>query len=304
MGAVCALLLPFLFGSGQSPGPSFLSLANGIEYAALRLPGVIEHGDGRLHVVRIDPRNARLVALTHADSGGKSLRAGEWAEEYQLVAVINAGMYAADHRTHTGYFKIGDVVNNPKWAKNYNSVLLLDPVQSGLTPATIVDLDAAGAETKIAGYRIVSQNLRLIKGKGTNAWAPNARRWSEAAVAMDASGRILFLHARSPMTMRDFAEFLLKSELGIVKAFHAEGGPEASLSIRSKNLNIDLQGCYETGFMENDDCSGQWPLPNVLGVEELPPQAASPSRAVRAARTSGRQGPWPCGRRKATGRRA
>jgi hypothetical protein len=47
---------------------------------------------------------------------------------------------------------------------------------------------------------------------------------------------------------------------------HAEGGPEASLSIRAGDKKIDLCGSYETGFNENDLNGRQWPIPNVIGV--------------------------------------
>jgi hypothetical protein len=68
------------------------------------------------------------------------------------------------------------------------------------------------------------------------------------------------------MAMHHFNAFILGLPLGIVRAMHVEGGPEASLSIRAPGLSLDLSGSYETGFNENDDNSGQWPIPNVIGV--------------------------------------
>jgi hypothetical protein len=46
---------------------------------------------------------------------------------------------------------------------------------------------------------------------------------------------------------------------------HAEGGPEASLSVRGA-VKLDLSGSFETGFVENDLNMRQWAIPNVLGV--------------------------------------
>jgi len=54
--------------------------------------------------------------------------------------------------------------------------------------------------------------------------------------------------------------------LGIERAMHVEGGPEASLSIHTASLTLDLNGSYETGFREDDQERHQWPIPNVLGV--------------------------------------
>lgn len=47
---------------------------------------------------------------------------------------------------------------------------------------------------------------------------------------------------------------------------HVEGGPEASLSIHTGGVDLDLCGSYETGFNENDSNTHQWAIPNVLGV--------------------------------------
>jgi hypothetical protein len=57
--------------------------------------------------------------------------------------------------------------------------------------------------------------------------------------------------------MRELNARLLALPLGIVRAMHAEGGSEASLSIRGPDLRVDLSG---------SGGGTQWPIPNVLGV--------------------------------------
>ena len=69
---------------------------------------------------------------------------------------------------------------------------------------------------------------------------------------------------------KEFNEKLLALGLGITRAMHVEGGPEASLTIRSAKVNLDLCGSYETGFNENDNNKQQWPIPNVIGVVASP----------------------------------
>jgi hypothetical protein len=113
------------------------------------------------------------------------------------------------------------------------------------------------------------QNLRLIKaldGKGQNVWQDQTRRWSEAAVAVDDRARVLFLFSRTPYSMAEFNRQLLKLPLGIQRAMHVEGGPEASLSIHAAGVDEDHFGSYETGFVDDDRNDHAWPIPNVLGV--------------------------------------
>ena len=97
---------------------------------------------------------------------------------------------------------------------------------------------------------------------------------------------MLFLFSRFPYEMNRFNRLALALPLRLQAAMHVEGGPEASLSIHAAGIDIDLNGSYETGFNENDDERRQWPIPNVLGVEETVPSgqprpAKLPARNTR-----------------------
>ena len=264
-----ALALAAAIGAASQAAPSdvpWRALAKGVEYAAITLTPRPTVGDGLLHIVKIDPSKARLRALAISQVGGKTRTAQQWRGQFGLVAVINAGMYDVDYSRHTGYFRAGDHVNSSRWARDYRSVLVLDPRKLGLPRAAIHDAGDGDWDE----YGSVVQNLRLIRAPGVSVWAENGRRWSEAAVAMDRDGAILFLFSRSPYSMCELNRILLALPLGILRAMHVEGGPEASLSVRGGGIDLDLSGSYETSFTENDANQRQWPLPNVLGVEAEP----------------------------------
>ncbi len=233
-------------------------LAPGIDY------GTTAFGEGLLHVVRIDPLKAGLkVGLASRDKV-KNRTAGQWADDLGFTVAINAGMFNMDYVSNAGYLRSGEHLNNASWNK-YQSALGFGPAG-----AAMIDLDSPGAKKKLEAFPTVIQNLRVIKGAGTNVWKPAPRKWSEAVVATDDKGRLLFLFSRAPLTMKEFGDKILALPLGITRAMHAEGGPEASLSIRTAELKLDLCGSYETGFNENDDNHQQWPLPNVIGVSPRP----------------------------------
>lgn len=233
----------------------FQELAVGIEY------GTTSFGGGELHVVRIDPAKAELRVGLASQEQVRNRTAGEWADGLGLTVAINAGMFAEDYRSNVGYLKNGAHLNNPAWNK-YQSVLAFGPAR-----AELIDLDSPGARQRLEAYPTAIQNLRLIKATGArNVWKPGPRKWSEAAVAADSSGRVLFLFMRAPLSMKDFGDQLLALPLGITHAMHVEGGPEASLSIRSEKVHLDLCGSFETGFRADDTNLVQWPIPNVIGV--------------------------------------
>jgi hypothetical protein len=261
-----AFLLPLLATSGAAAaGPTWKTLQRGVEYAEVGAGG---KGDGaaRIHVVRIDPAQAPLVAVMASAVDKRQRTAAAWCRERKLAVAINLGMYRDDKLTNVGHAHAPGHVNNAHWSEKYKTALAFGPKQTGLRAAEMVDLDAPGAEAGLAAYGTVIQNLRLIRAPGHGVWGKQERRWSEAAVAADNAGRILFIFSRHPYAMQDFNDTLLALPLGIITAMHVEGGPEASLSIHAGGVDLDLNGSYETGFNENDGEKAQWPIPNLIAV--------------------------------------
>lgn len=254
-----------VLGQLASADAGWRSLGPGVEYATFQLVAKPSLGDGRLHVVRVEPAQAQLtLALASAGDAGTAT-AGAWCQREGLLVAINAGMYETDHLSNVGHLAHAGHVNQARW-NAYQSVLLFGPTDAGLPAARVLDRDAADAAALTRRYRSQVQNLRLIKGQGQSVWKPNGRAWSEAAVAEDDRGRVLFLFIRTPLEMADFIRRVLALPLGVQRAMHVEGGPEASLSICTDDVRVDLMGSYETGFFLTDGNERQWPIPNVLGV--------------------------------------
>ncbi len=249
-------------------GAAFRPLQPGVELAAFTLVEHPEAGDGRLHVVRIDPGVATLD-LALASETGAMKTAAQWAAQQGFSVVINAGMFETDYRSNVGRLVHGAHVNQKGWKSSYQSVLVLDPLSPKLPRAALLDRDEEGFDERVKGYRTVVQNLRLVKSPGVNVWKPNGRKWSEALVATDDRGRLLFCFSRTPFEMADLMKRLVALPLGVLRAMHVEGGPEASLSIHTPGLTLDLSGSYETGFFPRDDNDRQWELPNVIGVRAV-----------------------------------
>jgi hypothetical protein len=249
-----------------APALTWKPLAEGVELTTVQMDAKPAYADGNMQVVRINPQKARLeFGLASKDGGGKRT-AGEWSDQKGFVAAINAGMFDVDQKSNVGLLVDGAHKNNPRWHKDYKSVLAFGPNKKGIPAAVFVDLDDPAAKETLGDYVSVVQNLRLVKSGGESVWKPNKRRWSEAAIALDTQGRVLFLFLRSPMEMAAFNARLKEVPLDITRAMHVEGGPEASLSIRSGGTKVDLCGSYETSFVENDQNKEQWAIPNVLGV--------------------------------------
>lgn len=266
--AVCILLLAtFSILLADAP-PSWQPVAPGLDLRSIT-PANPAASDARITVLRIDPGLWELTFSGISQTGEtRGHTAREWCEQQKCSAAINAGMFDTDQKTHLGYLRFHEHLNNSHW-NNYQSIAAFDPKKSnGVAPFHIFDLDAPGvsSEAILADYSSAVQNLRLIKRPGVNKWPDQNRKWSEAALGEDQAGNILFIFSRSPFSMHDLNQELLSAGIGLVAAQHLEGGPEAQLYVHSGKTELEMFGSYETDFREDDKNSIPWPIPNILAI--------------------------------------
>ena len=243
-------------------------LAPGMDLKVLAATTPSSVGDSKITVLRIDPKLWELEFFGISQTGesqGNTARA--WCEKHKLAAAINAGMFAKDGKTHTGYLASGEHLNSDR-ITSYQSVAAFHPRDPALPRFHIFDLDAQSVTLQriLKDYASVAQNLRLVKRPGSNQWGPQGRKWSETALGEDSAGRILFIFSRTPLSMHDFNRELLAADIGLVAAQHLEGGPEAQLYLHVGKVELELFGSYETFFREDDQNAVPWPVPNVFGI--------------------------------------
>lgn len=267
MRATIFFVFLLLTSPGITHGP-WQALAPGMDLGTFPASRPSSSGDSRITVLRIDPAlwSLEFVGVS-LDDESSARTARQWSKAHRLTAAINAGMYGTDYRTHVGYLRFREHINNDN-VNAYKSVAAFDPRRDGLPLFRIFDLDSPGVsmESISQDYASLVQNLRLIKRPGQNRWSPQKKMWSEAALGEDESGRMLFIFCRSPYTMHDLNNELLRLGIGLVAAQHLEGGPQAQLYIHAGEVEFEISGSHGTSSRENDDISVSWPIPNVLGV--------------------------------------
>lgn len=240
-------------------------IAKGLDMARFSAAPESLSGDSTITVIRIDPALWDVKLMTISESGrDRGWSAREWCERHDLTAVINAGMFDLDRKTHIGYMRSARHINSTR-VNSYQSAAAFEPKRDTLPAFRLYDLDETPLDSVIAWYHCVVQNLRLIKRPGANRWSQQDRRWSEAALGEDEDGRVLFIFCRVPYSMHDLNKILLSLPIGLVCAQHLEGGPEAQLYLRHGETVIDLAGDHESGFMQGASPLA-WPIPNVIGI--------------------------------------
>ena len=244
------------------------ALGDGLELGRFPLDGFGPPG-AMVRVLRIDPRRWELTlhGLPRGESVGYTAR--EWSRREGLVAAINAGMYQADYRTHSGYLGADGAVLS-RGVNSYLSAAAFGPLNPADPPFRIFDLDENPLASVLPRYRRVVQNLRMIKRPGENRWAAQERRWSEAALGEDRDGRALFIFCGAPLPLDRLIAALLSLPLGIVAAQHLEGGSQAQLFVSAGGETVEFVGGYEGTFAGSDPGRTARPIPNVIGVRQRP----------------------------------
>ena len=244
-------------------------LEPGIEYATAEPPGprpLPLSIDGHIHLVRIDPRLRRLEAVMSGGDDAKLRTAEKWCRERHLAVAINMGMYEQDRQTNTGYARKGGYVNNGHWGAKYKAALGFAPTKAGVAPVLMADLDVPADKARSWRTTAPSSRTSASSGPATTCGRSRIAAGAKPPSASTSRGASSSSSAATPYTMKELNDILLALPLDLDAAMHVEGGPEASLSIHAGGVNLDLNGSYETGFVENDGERRQWAIPNVLGV--------------------------------------
>lgn len=269
--ALCAALL---LGGASAPAPAWQVLEPGLELGLFDGPPGAP-GDGKIAIVRIDPRRYRLVLLTASAPGeGALLTARAWAARHGAAAAINAAMYQADYRTSVSLMRTREHVNQARVSKD-RAVLALDPLDAALPPARIIDRDCEDLDATGPRYGTLVQSIRMISCERRNVWAPSPRRTSAAAIGIDGKGRLLFIHARSAWPVHELVNALLALPVDLRQAMYVEGGPEAQLYARGGGREVERVGAFESSPAATT--GDAWPIPNVLAA--IPRRPIAPARA-------------------------
>lgn len=221
-------------------------------------------GQPCIDVVRADPATFALRVLSQAIDDPTPRSALAWRDAFHLSAVTNAGMFHESGKPVGMIISDGIVRSQPN--TKMSGYLAWDPVTDADPPFVIAGRDCDGFDLDALRqkYHSVVQSYRLLGCDGQTIPWKDPKQYSAAAIALDRTGRIVFLHSRAAVTMAELSAALGRHDLA--GALFLEGGPEASLVARGSEGELARVGSYETGFVENDRNVAYWTLPNVIAL--------------------------------------
>ncbi len=272
MRAASCILMFFLVQSGPLLGKACAKgpwqvLEAGLELTSAKsLLQAEKSKDQSLVILRADPEYFQLRLLTSSESGQTGRTIKDWAREYDLQAVINAGMFWEDLKTSAGYMKNFEHVNNQLIHPEFNAFLAFNPLSPELPMVQIVDrVNQPDWKQIIKQYQTVVQSYRMVSSQQTNAWEPSNKRYSVASVGLDQQGRILFIFSKYSKSIYELNNYLLSLPLDIQSCMFMEGGPTAGLHVNSGQLERSWRGVSEATLW-SDKPGSFAQVPNALGL--------------------------------------
>ncbi len=267
------LSLPLFVSAQRVTDNSFRwkTLAEGMEYGEWEAPEKSILNDSKISILRLDPQLYKFELLCASEHQRKNRTASEWAGEFGMMAVFNAGMYSLQNgRTSKGYMKNHAHYNNSHLNPAYNVMIAMQPQKAEDAAMALFDLTLTRWDSIRPHYASYSQLLRMIDRDG-NSMSWDKRPWqacSMAVCATDTAGLIYFIFARSPYTHQQMIRFMLAMPFALRTTAYLEGGPEASFYINTGDTTIAKYGSYVSRTYENDDNDHFWKIPNVIGIKK------------------------------------
>ena len=221
--------------------------------------------DSQVLVLKIDPEIYDLKLLSASEHNTGSMTPQEWADKFDLLAVINASMYQVNHITSTGYMRNFAHANNPKINPKFGAFLVFNPVDDSVPRVQIVDKYHQRWVRLLHQYHTVIQNYRMISVKQENLWPKTDKQHNIGCIAMDNDGKILFIHSKKAYSVHAFNQILLSLPINIYNAMFVEGGSEASLYVNIKKLSTERPE-FDIDWSRYDLSHDLSAIPNVIGV--------------------------------------
>ncbi|MBN2364974.1 MAG: hypothetical protein EH225_02490 [Calditrichaeota bacterium] len=240
----------------------------GLCLGIFQAPVKAEHGDSKIRIIKINPDSFDIDLYCSSEYDNKPRTLRQWAEEFGLIAAINAGMFATDLSTSIGFLKSHTHVNNPKINSSYKTILACQPLEKNIVPVQIIDLTCSSFSEWENKYDSFLQSIRMISCRQNNVWSQQENEWSISAVAIDRKGYMLLIHSQSPYSVHDFNNMLLELPLNLYNAMYLEGGPQAGLYFSAGGLSGDYNGNSFVNLFLTGSGSNGWTVPNIIGIRK------------------------------------
>lgn len=245
-------------------------LAPGILYAELDAPEKSVVNDSKLTILKLDVNKLDFRFLTASENGNKPRTAPDWAKEFDMNIVVNAGMYNYNKtQSNKGYMKNYNHYNNENKSDYYNAIMAINPINKSEANFEIIDITCRSWEIVKNQFHSLCQGMRMISCNGEEMAFTKRPNQSCSMIVMstDILGNIYIVFTRSPYTHQKMISFLKGLPMDLRTTVYLEGGVESSLYINTADTTIAKFGSYVSNTRANDKNDHFWKIPNTIGIK-------------------------------------
>jgi uncharacterized protein YigE (DUF2233 family) len=242
--------------------PQWQTLGKGLSFCQVEVLRD-EEVAGSLAVLRIDPASNAFRVFHHAPQN-----IAAWQQETKAPVVFNASYYGRDGQPVGAVLADGQVIG-PARNRQMRGMFVAEP--KGLSPdlprATILDLTSAPVSPqKLPWLQGVQSFPLLLDAKGRIRVHQSDKAAHRTVIATDHGGNILVFNTYyGVFTLHEFAQLLRDSDFEVEVALNLDGGTEAQLLVKTKDLEFASPRSWETQLGRIWD-SKELQLPTVVAV--------------------------------------
>ena len=263
---VC-LLAPLTAGAAglSHTVPQWQTLGRGLSFAEVDVlrEGEVTEVVASLAVVKIDPATNAFRVFHQAPQS-----ITQWQQQLQAPIVFNASFYGSTHQPVGLIMADGRAIGSAN-NRQMRGMFVAEPkgISPDLPRATILDLQATPVNPQTLPWTQGVQSFPLLLDyKGNIRVRDSGKRANRTVIATDRVGNILVFNTSNRFfTLRELAQFLKNSKFGIDSALNLDGGTEAQLLIKTKDLEFFSPPSWENSLGSILDQKIYW-LPTVVGV--------------------------------------
>lgn len=230
-------------GDWTHSSPEWQSLGRGLSFTQVEMLRDDESA-GTMTVVKIDPASNAFRVSHHQPQG-----IGAWQQELAAVVVFNASYYGQDGKPVGLIITDGKAVG-PARNPQMRGMFVAEP--KGMSPdlprATILDLKLNPVEPQKFPWLQGVQSFPLLLDSEDRIRVRKSDKVAHRTViATDRAGNILVFNTQhGTISLYDLAQFLKDSVFELDAALNLDGGTEAQLYIKTKDVEISSPPAWET----------------------------------------------------------
>ena len=248
--------------------PQWHTLSRGLIFTEVK---VSRHGEEveSLTVVKVDPAFNAFRVFHHEP---RSITA--WQEEVKAPVVFNASYYSPGGKP-VGLVVADGKLLGPQQNRQMRGMFVAEP--TGMSPdlprATILDLVFGKIDPKNLPWTQGVQSFPLLLDyKGRIRVKDTDKKAYRTVICADRNGNILIFNTGNEyFTLYDLARFLKDSTFEIDSALNLDGGTEAQMYIKTKDVEFFSPPSWKSRLATLLD-QRQFLLPTVIGVFPRPDQ--------------------------------